>query len=293
MNPGSLLSVIVVTGLSGSGKSTALRVFEDMGFFCVDGLPVSMMPKLTTLFQTEDGPHRGLVLGMDLRQRDFIDDWYIAINELGKQGVALQIVFLESRLDILVRRFATTRRPHPMESQNLGLDQALEEERQLLEPIRLQADLVVDTSNYSIHDLRRVLQDKWVVMEQQGKGMRVHVISFGFKYGPPIEADLIFDLRFLPNPYFVKELRDLSGKDKPIVDYVLGSKQGAEFHRRLVEFLTYLLPNYAEEGRFRVTIAIGCTGGRHRSVAIAESVYQTLKDLNYAATIEHRHLELG
>lgn len=293
MTPANPFPVVIVTGLSGSGKSTALKVFEDLGFFCIDGLPSEMSPKIADLILKFDTKYRGLALGMDLRQFEFVDGWEQALLDYAELGIAPQVLFLEAKMGELVRRYATTRRPHPLESTNLGLEQALEKEKELLEPVRTGAALVLDTSDYSIHDLRRVIQAKWSAIEEAGRGMRVHLITFGFKYGVPSEADLVFDLRFLPNPYFVKELRPMSGKDKAISDYVLGSEVGHEFEKRFLDFMTYMLPLYADEGRYRITLAIGCTGGRHRSVSVAESVLETLKKKGYAVSIEHRHMELG
>ena len=288
------LPVLILTGLSGAGKSTALKVFEDLGFFCVDGLPASMVPKLVSLFgERGDSKYRGLALGMDLRQVDFLDQWQRAEKELADMDVLPRIIFLEAKADILLRRYATTRRPHPLESFDLGLEQALEKERNLLAPMRNSAELVVDTSLDSVHDLRRKLQEKWSAMREKTKGLRIHVISFGFKYGAPSEADLVFDLRFLPNPYFDEALRPMSGMDAPIAEYVLGSEPGSEFLQKLMDFLLYLLPLYAEEGRYRLTLALGCTGGRHRSVAVSEATYKALREAGYAATLEHRHCALG
>jgi UPF0042 nucleotide-binding protein len=286
--------LLVVTGLSGAGKSTALNVLEDLGFFSVDGLPASLVPKLGSLFQEqEQRPYRGLALGMDLRQRDFMEQWQNALDELAAAGLAPQIIFIEAKPDVLVRRYATTRRPHPLEIEGLGLEQAIQEEFKVLQPIRHQATLIIDTSAFSIHDLRRKIQDKWMNLEGPARGLRVHLVTFGFKYGVPSEADMVFDLRFLPNPYFEEDLRPLSGKDRTIADYVLAKDPGKGFLQRLVDFLQYLLPMYAEEGRYRLTIGIGCTGGRHRSVAVAEAVLDSLRKSDYAVTLEHRHLELG
>lgn len=290
----SRTTVVVVTGLSGAGKSTALRVFEDMGYFCVDGLPMSMVPRMVSLYQGQQRrQNRGLVVGMDIRQQDFIEEWNKALADLRRDDVALQVIFLEAGPAELMRRYAETRRPHPLESENLGLEQALATERASLEPIRAQADLVVDTSHFSIHDLRRVLQEKWCFLEAGRCGLRIHLLSFGYKYGLPAEADLVFDLRFLPNPYFVPELKPLSGKDAPVADYVLKSDLGRNFLGRLLDFLSFLVPLYATEGRYRLTIALGCTGGRHRSVAVAETVFAALKEQNYAVTLEHRHMNRG
>jgi UPF0042 nucleotide-binding protein len=294
VKPSGAFPVIIVTGLSGSGKSTALRVLEDLRFFCVDGMPASMVPKLASLFEARDpSRYRGLALGMDVRQFDFVDDWDQAMDILSSHGVEPKVVFLEAEPDTLFRRYAETRRPHPLESGERGLDQALEEERRLLAPMREDADLIIDTSAYSIHDLRRLLQERYQKNGPSGGGLRLHLISFGFKYGPPREADLVFDLRFLPNPYFDPELRPLSGKDQPVADYVLEREAGREFVDKLMDFFKFVLPLYAEEGRYRLTIAMGCTGGRHRSVAITERIHAELQRIGFTATLEHRHLELG
>ncbi|WP_207263401.1 RNase adapter RapZ [Desulfovibrio sp. Huiquan2017] len=285
--------VVIVTGLSGSGKSTALKVFEDLGFFCIDGLPSEISPKLADLILKFDTKYRGLALGMDLRQFEFVDGWGQALKGFAELGITPQVLFLEAKMSELVRRYATTRRPHPLESRNLGLEAALEMEKKLLEPVRSGAALVLDTTDYSIHDLRRVIQAKWSSLETVGMGMRVHIITFGFKYGVPSEADLVFDLRFLPNPYFDKSLRSLSGLDKAVSTYVLDNPTGQGFIQRFKDFLLYILPLYAEEGRYRITLALGCTGGRHRSVSVAESVLATLKEKGYTVSIEHRHMELG
>jgi len=293
LTPSNLFPVVVVTGISGSGKSTALKVFEDLGFFCIDGLPSRMSPKIADLIFNKDSRYRGLALGMDIRQPEFLEGWDSAFAEFASMGIVPQVLFLEAKRSELVRRYATTRRPHPLECQSLGLEQALEQETNLLAAIRQNADLVLDTSDYSVHDLRRVIQTKWSVIEELGRGMRVHIITFGFKYGVPSEADFVFDLRFLPNPYFDKQLRGLSGLDKPVSDYVLKSDVGLVFIEKFTDFLTYILPLYANEGRYRITLALGCTGGRHRSVSVAESVLATLRKKRYAVTIEHRHMELG
>lgn len=286
--------LLVVTGLSGAGKSTALNVFEDLGFFSVDGIPGSLAPKLVELFRSQVSvQNKGLVLGLDVRHRNFMDDWSLALQEICGLGAEPQVVFVEARTEVLVRRYATTRRPHPLEAEGRGLEQAIVMERALLEPLRNRAALVLDTSLYSIHDLRRTIQEKCDSLESSTPGLRVHVITFGFKYGPPTEADLVFDLRFLPNPYFVDSLREFSGKDKAVADYVLAHEPGKTFLRKLQEFLLYMLPLYQGEGRYRLTIAIGCTGGRHRSVAVAESVFALLQNTGYAVSMEHRHLQLG
>lgn len=293
MQSDTIFPIVILTGLSGAGKSTALRVFEDMGFFCVDGLPVAMVPKLAELYRNQtDSRARGLALGMDVRQRDFLHDWANALSELKGANIRPQVIFIEADERELLRRYSETRRPHPLESEQLGLKQALAEEVRVLEPLRRDAGLVLDTSQYSIHDLRRVLQEKWAYMEEQGGGLRVHIVSFGFKYGgPPKEADLVFDMRFLPNPYFDPTLKALSGQDAGVAEYVLATEPGATFIERFLDFLRYLVPLYAAEGRYRLTVGVGCTGGRHRSVAVSERLRSVLAAEDYVVSLEHRHID--
>ncbi len=290
---GSLV-VLIVTGLSGAGKSTALNVFEDLGFFCVDGLPVSLTPTILELFSRENPKnYRGLALGMDLRQSDFASEWREVQAKLQQNNIPVQIVFLEAGADVLVRRYATTRRPHPLEGDKMGLEQALTREKQLLEPVRSQAQLVVDTSDFNIHDLRRVIKEKWEYLDSIFSGIRLHLISFGFKYGVPSEADMLLDLRFLPNPYFDPDLKGLSGKDETIASYVLDSESGKAFLDRTQDFLGFLIPLFQKEGRYRLTMAFGCTGGRHRSVAVTETVARYFRQKGHLVSVEHRHFELG
>lgn len=290
----SCYPLIIVTGLSGAGKSTALNVFEDLGFFTVDGLPVSLVPSILELFARENPKnYRGMALGMDLRQTDFASEWKQVRQKIDNSSICLQIVFLEATESILVRRYATTRRPHPLESESLGLEQALEKEKTILDTLRSDSHLVLDTSGFSIHDLRRVIQEKWECMHHSFSGMRIHMISFGFKYGVPSEADMVFDLRFLPNPYFDLGLRPLSGMDQLVSEFVLGKNPGIAFISRTRDYLSFLIPLFVEEGRYRLTLACGCTGGRHRSVAVVENISQFLRDQGYLVSMEHRHLNLG
>lgn len=286
--------VVILTGLSGAGKSTALNVLEDLGFFCVDGLPASIVTALVTLFAGEKtSKYRGIALGMDLRQLDFMEQWLLAKEELARLNVSPRILFLEASTEVLLRRYATTRRPHPMESRVAGLEQAVAKEREILAPIRASADLVMDTSDYSVHDLRRIIQEQWNFSTSSASGFRVHLISFGFKYGVPAEADNVFDLRFLPNPYFNEKLRSFSGKDEAVASYVFSEDFARKFMENIEHFLAFLLPLYANEGRYRLTIGFGCTGGRHRSVAVTESIFHFLRQKGFIVSLEHRHLELG
>lgn len=284
----------IVTGLSGAGKSTALQVFEDLGYFSVDGLPASLAPEMVGMMDRPSMSHfKGIALGMDMRQNNFLDEINEALSAMTAKGIRPLLLFLEADAHELMRRYATTRRPHPLEREGMGLEAALSAERSSLSPLREMADLVIDTSRFSIHDLRRAIQKRWSGNTGKLRAIRVNVISFGFKYGVPREADLVFDLRFLPNPYFVENLRLLSGKDKAVADHVLASPAAQEFKSKLLDLLFFMLPLMEAEGRYRVAIAVGCTGGRHRSVAMAEEIFQALRQADYPATLEHRHLELG
>lgn len=284
----------IVTGLSGAGKSTALQVFEDLRYFSVDGLPASMAPEMVGMMERPSMSHfKGIALGMDMRQNNFPDEINEALSAMTARGIRPLLLFLEADTQELMRRYATTRRPHPLEREGMGLEAALSAERSSLSPLREMADLVIDTSRFSIHDLRRAIQKRWSGNKGKLRAIRVNVISFGFKYGVPREADFVFDLRFLPNPYFVEQLRPLCGKDKAVAEHVLASPAAQEFKSKLLDLLFFLLPLMEAEGRYRVAIAVGCTGGRHRSVAMAEEILQALRQADYPATLEHRHLELG
>ena len=288
------VQVCIVTGLSGAGKSTAVQVFEDLRYFAVDGLPASLAPEMAAMMERPSMSHfMGIALGMDMRQSNFPDEINDALSVMAAKGIRPLLLFLEADAQELMRRYATTRRPHPLEREGMGLEAALAAERNRLRPLREMADLVIDTSRFSIHDLRRSIQKRWSGNKDKLRAIRVNVISFGFKYGVPREADTVFDLRFLPNPYFVEELRPLCGKDKAVADYVFASPSAVEFRKKLLDLLFFMLPLMAADGRYRITIAVGCTGGRHRSVAMAEELSQALRQADYPTSLEHRHLELG
>lgn len=291
---GSRFPVIFITGLSGAGKSTVLNVFEDMHFFTMDGLPASVVSNLAgALNKDAIGEFRGLVMGVNLLNPGAVAAFNRALSELEEAGIFPGILFVEAHASVIVRRYAMTRRPHPLESEGLGLEQALEAEKSRLGPVREKADLAIDTSNYSIHDLRRTIQKKWAALHERAHSLKIHLISFGFKYGTPSEADMVFDLRFLPNPFFIPELKPMSGLDKPVADFLLAAEPGMSFVEKLKDFLLYLLPLFESEGRYRTTLAIGCTGGRHRSVAVMQHMAAALKEYGFPITTEHRHLELG
>ena len=288
------LPLFIITGLSGAGKSTVLHVFEDMRLFTADGIPPELLPEMVRLLQTPSiDASIGVALGFDQRRGEFVPELEQAMHCLSGMGFRAQIIYLEADPAVIMRRYATTRRPHPLEREGVGLEQAVGEEIERLAPLREMADRIIDTSTFSIHDLRRVIQRRWNSRQERLRAIKVNLVSFGFKYGVPKEADLVFDLRFLPNPYFVEELRPLTGKDKAVSAHVFGETSGREFRKRLIDFMAFVLPLYDAEGRYRITIALGCTGGKHRSVAMTEALARALKRLDYTVSIEHRHMELG
>jgi UPF0042 nucleotide-binding protein len=290
---GDGIPVCIVTGLSGAGKSTVLRVFEDMGFFTVDGLPASLAPDMVRLLSQADCPaFTGIALGMDVRQGDLLDIEQTLVR-LSLHNIRPRLLFVTADSAVLMRRYADTRRPHPLEREGMGLEAALEAERQRLGPLLNMADIILDTASFSIHDLRRAVQQHWRETQGLRRALKVNLISFGFKYGVPKEADLVFDLRFLPNPYFVEALRPLSGKDTAVREYVFAQPWAQEFRARFFAFIRSLLPWYDADGRYRLSFAVGCTGGRHRSVSMTEELYKALRHLGYSISLEHRHLELG
>lgn len=286
--------VCIVTGLSGAGKSTALAVFEDLRYFTVDGLPATLAPEMVAMMARPSMAHfKGIALGMDIRQGNFLDEIQDVMSQVKKLGLSCTLLFFEADAQILLRRYATTRRPHPLEKEGMGLEAALQTEKERLAPLRAMAQYIIDTSSFSIHDLRRALQKRWQGNKGKTRNIRINVISFGFKYGVPREADMVFDLRFLPNPYFEERLRPLSGQDPSVADYVFAKPASRNFVKKLQELLFMILPLMEAEGRYRTTIAVGCTGGRHRSVALAEALHLALKQADYPVTVEHRHLDLG
>lgn len=286
--------VVIVTGLSGAGKSTALQVLEDLNYFTVDNLPVSLTPEMVSVMERASmAEFRGIALGVDVRQGDLLVDLDSVLEALSEKKIRWMVLFVEADGPVLLRRYATTRRPHPLEREGMGLEAALNAERSRLIPVRRMADIVLDTSRFSIHDLRRAIQQRWSAAQDKMCSLKILLVSFGFKYGVPKEADTVFDLRFLPNPYFIEELRPLSGKDPAVAKYVYADAASQKFLQTMVDFLQCMLPLMEAEGRYRTTIAVGCTGGRHRSVATVEYLGRVLRQFEYLVSVEHRHLELG
>jgi UPF0042 nucleotide-binding protein len=280
--------IVIVTGLSGSGKSVAIKCFEDLGFYCIDNLPTVLLPTFAELC-AQAGEIRRTALGIDIRDPDFLLSFPGQIASLRQAGFSCEILFLEARDDVLTRRYSETRRKHPLADQ-MPVLQAIRIEREKLAGLRAMADRIIDTSDYNVHQLRAAL-GSWFATANHQQRMTVSVLSFGYKYGLPFNADLVFDVRFLPNPHFVEHLRAGSGQDQPVMNYILASQLTEDFLKRCFDFLQFLLPLYEREGKAYLTIAFGCTGGRHRSVAIANILYQHLEGQGYPMTLTHRDLE--
>jgi UPF0042 nucleotide-binding protein len=278
------LQIVVVTGLSGAGRSTALRVLEDAGFFCVDNLPPGLAPELLKLASRE-GKLGRVGLGIDVRTGAFLSGAEETLAELEDAGHQVEVIFLDCADDVLVRRFSETRRPHALDRTG-DLHGAIGRERDRLAGLRARADIVIDTTDFSVHDLRHHLID-YIGRHPDRPSMVVRLLSFGFKYGIPVHADLVFDLRFLPNPHFVEELRPKTGLDPDVSAYVMEAPLTQELLRHLRPLFDYALPQYAREGKAYLTVAFGCTGGRHRSVAMAEELGRQLGN-SHEVVVSHR-----
>lgn len=290
MNSASSKPLYIIVGLSGAGKSTALRVLEDHHYFAVDGLPPGVVPAAAAIMDSaEMGHFSGLAIGLDNRQSDFQEGFRKAMATLASRGIKPKIIFFEADNQNLIHRYAATRRPHPLENPAGGLEAAILVERKLLGGIRENADLIINSSGMNIHDLRRHLGNE--VLAGERRRLAVNILSFGFKNGIPADADFVFDLRFIPNPYFVETLREKSGLDAEVADYVFTTPQASGYATLMENLLSYALAAMEREGRYRVLIALGCTGGRHRSVAFAVLLGKRLAQLNYPVAVSHRDIE--
>jgi UPF0042 nucleotide-binding protein len=283
-------SIVILTGQSGSGKSAAIRALEDNGYFCVDNIPTGLAEKLIESMTAEEATHN-LALVMDVRSPAFAARAPALVRRLRDGAEPARVVYLEAREDVLIRRYSETRRRHPLDDGD-GLRKAIADEREILAPLRELADDTIDTSEMSPHDLRdRVLAQ--ILKVSPGDDLRLAIISFGFKHGLPLEADTVFDVRFLPNPYFEASLRDLTGLDARVREYVFQSGEAEELLRRARGFLDFLIPRYQREGKRYLTVAIGCTGGQHRSVAIASALAERLQEAGTAVDVRHRDIPGG
>ncbi|HBW34812.1 RNase adapter RapZ [Desulfosporosinus sp. BICA1-9] len=280
------LELIVITGLSGAGRTQAMQSLEDQGFFCVDNLPPTFLVKFAELCAQSRGKVSKAAIVCDLRGGEFFSSLSEALANLEKEGFRLEVLFLDASDETLIRRYKESRRRHPLSPHGRVLD-GIQAERQQLEELRIRADNIIDTSDLSAQQLRSQVAD--LFCKAQGLDqMAVSVISFGFKYGIPMDADLVMDVRFLPNPYYVEALRPLTGEHTLVRDYIFGNQMAQEFMEKYLGLLEYILPNYIKEGKTHLVIGIGCTGGQHRSVAIAERVGQFLTERNYSISVKHR-----
>lgn len=287
------VQVVIITGLSGSGKSTALRAFEDLGFYSVDNLPVVLLPQFLRIQKSGQPRTLRVALVMDLREAGFLREYANIFADLRKEGFQLEILFLESSDDVLLRRFSQTRRHHPLSPSSKGtVRDGITLERKELAHLKEKADRVIDTSFYNVHQLREAIGRLYGYRTDLNQ-LVVHLLSFGFKYGVPSEADMVFDARFLPNPFFVPELKELYGTNPAARDYVLNSEAAKAFLEKISDLLLFMIPLFRKEGKRYLTIATGCTGGRHRSVVITEELKRILVQGNEEVVVHHRDIQLG
>ncbi len=283
------MRLIIVTGMSGSGKTTALKMLEDAGFYCVDNIPLPLVEKFVELCAEPENEIDKMVLGLDVRADLHFEDAHAILKSLKDKGYPIEILFLDSDDNSLIKRYKETRRLHPLAPYG-RVEEGVQKERQILEELRKEADYVIDTTNLLTRELKAEL-DHIFVENKSYNSLMVTVTSFGFKYGIPNDADLVFDVRFLPNPYYIDGLRAKTGNDKEIQDFVMSFPESGEFLDKLTDMVLFLIPNYVKEGKYRLVIAIGCTGGRHRSVTLANALYERLKDQgDYGIKLDHRDI---
>ena len=282
------IRLVVVSGPSGSGKSTAVKALEDLGYYCVDNMPVGLLPRLMELLA-----HTGTIFKVaacvDVRERDFLKGFVPILGELKAAGYAVELIYLEASDDSLQRRFSETRRKHPLAPDESPAE-GLKRERVLLDDVKTNADKVIDTTDFNVHQLRELIQDHFSGVS--GEKMSVNVVSFGYKYGIPYDADIMIDVRCLPNPNFVEELKDLNGTSREVKEYMDSQEETQHFLKKYLDLLLFLIPLYEKEGKSSLTIAVGCTAGRHRSVSIAETIFNELKKANNIITVTHRDIGL-
>jgi len=279
---------MVVTGMSGAGKSLVAKYFEDLGFFCVDNLPPALIPKFAEICSRSGGKMDRIALVIDIRGGELLNDLFPALSSLKESGFSYEILFMEASDAVLIKRFKETRRMHPLAPEG-SLIKGINEERTVLRKIKDKANYVIDTSNLTPRNLKEEIAN---IVGDPGtfKGLIITVISFGFKYGIPIDCDLVFDVRFIPNPFYLDSMKRLTGRSETVREYVMKCAETGEFLNKLTDLLEFLIPNYIKEGKSQLVIGIGCTGGRHRSVVIADALYKTLSDKQHRAVIEHRDI---
>lgn len=284
------IKITIITGLSGSGKTTAINALEDAGFFCIDNLPVILLPSFLKLKSKTNSKVTKLALVMDLREREFLQRYPEIFQDLSNEGYLFEIIFLEASVDTLLRRYSQTRRKHPL-SEGKSVLEGIEAEREALRELRDLADLVIDTSNYNVHQLKEIILNH-ALKEVPEKRMKIYILSFGYKYGIPYDADIVIDVRCLPNPHFVEELKNLNGTSREVKEYMDRWEETHHFLKKYLDLLLYLIPLYEREGKSSLTITVGCTAGRHRSVRIAETIFEELKKTKNIITLTHRDIGL-
>jgi UPF0042 nucleotide-binding protein len=283
------LRVVIITGLSGSGKSTALRALEDIGFFCVDNLPVVLLPRFLKIQAEELQGITNVAMVMDLRQQSFVEKYERIFKRLKDHGYGIEIIFLDAGDDTLMNRFNETRRVHPLSGRGSVLD-GIRLERSRLSSLKQMAAKVLDTTSLNVHQLKDAVQRLFLPSVAQGKALVLHVSSFGFRYGVPVDADMVLDVRFLPNPHYVEHLKQYDGHNQRVRDFVLEDEESRVFMAKLIDLMAFLLPLYEKEGKVRFNVAFGCTGGKHRSVVVANQLGAYFLDRNYQVTINHRDI---
>ena len=285
------MQFVIVTGMSGAGKSSVLKMLEDLGYFCVDNLPVRLIPKMTKMMleEQEQGSGDKMALGIDIRNLQGLSELDAILDDLGEKGHPYQVLFLEADDSVLVKRYKETRRNHPLALQG-RVDKAIAAERVELAHIKKRADYILDTSHMLVRELKHEI-DRIFLGTEEYENFFVTILSFGFKYGIPEDSDLVFDVRFLPNPYYIPELKPLTGNDRPVYDYVMAAEQAKVFQKQLFEMVKFLIPNYITEGKNQLVISIGCTGGKHRSVTMVRALADRMKALPYTVKVEHRDIE--
>jgi RNase adapter protein RapZ len=283
------LKIFIITGLSGSGKSTAIAAFEDAGYYCVDNMPVDLLPKFLKLPIRHSDEVTGLAFVMDLREKGFLSKYKKVFDSIKQSGCSFEILFLEADEDILLRRFSLTRRHHPL-SHGKTLADNIRIEREKLHDLKAAADRVINTSRYNLHELKAIILDIALKSKKNISPMNIYVLSFGYKFGIPADADLIIDVRFITNPFFKPELRDLDGENEKVRNFVLKRRATKTFMKKYLDLLDYLIPLYEKEGKAYLTIAIGCTGGKHRSVSIARKIFEHYKKAGVQIGLLHRDI---
>jgi RNase adapter protein RapZ len=282
------LRVVIITGLSGSGKSTALRALEDIGFFCVDNLPVVLLPKFLAITAQSSPEIKQVALVMDLRERGFLEKYKRIFDLIKAKGYKIEILFLDSTDDSLLHRFSETRRIHPLSEKGSVMD-GIYLEREKLSSLKQMADQVIDTTSTNVHQLKDIVQ-RYFLPASEHKKLIVNVISFGYRYGLPVDADLVFDVRFLPNPYFVEDLKAFDGHNNAVREFVLNNEKSKMFLEKVLDLMTFLIPLYDKEGKVRLNVALGCTGGKHRSVVMANQLGVHFSKMKYIVNVNHRDI---